>query len=119
MIKIDILVAMSQQAYDKYIGDAERGISIVIYDEGVVPREIDQLEQIGIPATKAAIEELGNEIVTNVVILGAIVKMTGIVSKEALISATRESVPERFRETNVKAVDIGFSLGTGKIAKTG
>ena len=34
VIKIDILVPMSQQAYDKYIGDVERGISIVIYDEG-------------------------------------------------------------------------------------
>ena len=119
VIKIDILVPMSQQAYDKYIGDVERGISIVIYDEGVVPREIGGLEQIGIPATKIAIEEFGNEIVANVIILGAIVKMTDIVSKEALISATKESVPERFREINAKAVDIGFSFGGGKIEKTG
>ena len=94
---------------DRYIGDIERGI--VIYDEGVMPREIGELEQIGIPATRVAIEELGNEIVANMIILGATIEMTSIVSREALISATRENVPETFTELNVKALDIGFNLG--------
>jgi len=111
VIKPDILIPMSQPAYDRYIGDIERGIGIVIYDEGVMPREIGELEQIGIPATRVAIEELGNEIVANMIILGAIIEMTSIVSKEALISATRENVPETFTELNVKALDIGFNLG--------
>jgi 2-oxoglutarate ferredoxin oxidoreductase subunit gamma len=114
-INVDILVAMSQQAYDRYIRDVQGGTGLVILDEGVVPKKIDGLQQNGISATKAALEKLGNVIVANMVILGATVEISGLVSKEALIAASGKNVPEKFREINLKAIDLGFELGAEKI----
>ena len=119
VIRIDVLVSLSQPGYDRYIGEVKGSMSIGIYDGEIVPQEIRDLKQFPIPATKAAVEELGNEIVANMIILGSMVEMTGLVRKEALIGATRERVPERFRDLNLRAIEIGFKLGAGKIRETG
>ncbi len=109
LIEADILIALSQEAYDNYIEDVKRD-SIVIYDEQLVsPRDI-RLKQIGIPATNVAIEEL-NKQVANIIILGATVEMTKITTNDALIAAIEETVERRFKDSNLKAVDTGFKLG--------
>ncbi len=112
VIEADILIATYQTAYDKYIGEVKREEGIVIYDERFVsPKEIKDLKHVSVPATKAAIEELNSQLVANVVILGAVVEITKVVTKEALKSAVAEIVPERLRELNLKAVNLGFKLG--------
>jgi Pyruvate/2-oxoacid:ferredoxin oxidoreductase gamma subunit len=45
------------------------------------------------------------------VILGASVAITGVVTKQALISAIRENVAERFKELNIRAFQVGYDLG--------
>jgi 2-oxoglutarate ferredoxin oxidoreductase subunit gamma len=119
VIKIDVLVSLSQQGYDRYIGGVKGSTSIVIYDGEIVPKEIKDLKQVQIPATEAAVEELGNEIVANMIILGSMVEMTSVVRKEALMGATKERVPERFRDLNSRAIEIGFRLGSGKMREPG
>lgn len=119
VIKVDILVPMSQQAYDRYIGGVKSSASVVIYDGEIEQKEIKDLKQVRIPATKAALEELGNEIVANMILLGSMVEMTGVVTKEALLGVTRERVPERFRDLNLRAIEMGFKLGAGKIKEAG
>ena len=112
VIEVDILVAMYQTAYDKYIGQVKREGGVVIYDDGFVsPEEIVGLKYVPVPATRTAIEELDSEIVANVIILGAAVAVTGLVTEEALSSAIAGIVAERLRELDLKAVDIGFKLG--------
>lgn len=109
LIEADILIALSQEAYDKHIEEVKRD-SIVIYDEQLVsPRDI-RLKQIGIPATNVAIEEL-NKQVANIIILGATVEMTKITTNDALIAAIEETVEQRFKDSNLKAVNTGFKLG--------
>ena len=115
VMQIDVLVALSQQGYAKYLGEVKEAAGLVIYDAEVLPKEKEDLKQIQIPATKAAVDDLGNAIVANMVILGSMVEMTGLVGKEALLRAARERVPERFRDLNARAVEIGFALGAGKL----
>jgi len=118
VIGADILVAMYQTAHDKYIGEV-KGEGVVIYDERLVsPKESKGLKYIGIPATKAAVEELNNGIVANVIILSAAVEVTGVVTKAALKSAVEEIVSEKLRELDLKAVDIGFELGKRNVQNT-
>jgi len=115
VIEADILIAMYQTAYNKYLGQVKREGGVVIYDDGFVsPKEITGLKYLPIPATKAAIEELGREIVANIIILSAAVEVTGVVTNEALRSAVEEIIPERLRELNLKALGIGFKLGRAK-----
>lgn len=112
VITADILIAMSQKAYDTYIENVERETGIVIYDEQMVsPKEISNLKQIGVPVTNTTIRELNNKLVANIVILGAAVGRTKITTRDALIAAIENNIQERFKGLNLKAVELGFKLG--------
>ncbi len=112
IIKADVLIALSQMAYNEYIKLVNSENGIVIYDERLVSvQEIDKLNQVGVSATDLAIRELGSKQVANIVMLGAVVVMTKMVSKDALISAIDKNVTARFKDLNLKAVDLGFKLG--------
>jgi len=117
VIEVDILIAMYQTAYDKYIGEVRREEGVVVYDDRfVAPGKVDGVRQVPVPATRTALEELNSELVANVVMLGAAVEVTGLVTKDALRSAVAETVAERLRELDLKAVEVGFRLGSGKSA---
>ncbi|MCD5413041.1 MAG: 2-oxoacid:acceptor oxidoreductase family protein [Dehalococcoidia bacterium] len=108
----DILIAMSQEAYDKYIKDMGRDGETVIYDEQMVcTKEISGLRQLGFPASSVATKELENKLVANMVILGIVAEVTRIVSQDALLSAIEKNVPERFRALNLRAAELGLALG--------
>jgi 2-oxoglutarate ferredoxin oxidoreductase subunit gamma len=111
VIEADILIAMYQTAYRQYIGQVKREDGLIIYDDSFVsPENITGVKQISIPATKTAIEEFNSGTFANAIILGAAVEITGLVTKSALRSAIEETVPERLREKDFKAVDTGFRL---------
>lgn len=112
VIKADVLIVMSQRAYDKFVTDVDHENGMVIYDERLVSvKEIDNLKQVAVSATEPAIRELGNKQVANIIILGAAVGMTKIVSKDALISAIDKNVTKRFKDLNLKAAELGLKLG--------
>lgn len=115
VIHPDILVSLSQSAYDTYIEDRNERKALIIYDDHhVSPKEAKAAQQIGIPATHTAIHELHTKQVTNIVILGAMAAITDIVTKQALISSITENIAERFKELNLKALEIGYGLGNEK-----
>ncbi|MHC1580481.1 MAG: 2-oxoacid:ferredoxin oxidoreductase subunit gamma [Methanopyraceae archaeon] len=102
----DYLVAMSQEAYDKYAPEVKED-GLVVYDSTLVEPHRDDVEHVGVPATKLAEEELGRRIVANMVILGALRELTDLVSEEALKRAVEDAVPPGTEEINVKAVELG------------
>jgi len=51
-----------------------------------------------------------NRMFTNIVMLGAITDLTGIVSEEAMREAVRNSVPRATVEKNLAALEEGFAL---------
>jgi 2-oxoglutarate ferredoxin oxidoreductase subunit gamma len=111
VVAADTLIAMSQTAYDRYVGRVKPGEGVVIYDERFAPRKMKGLKYVGIPATRTAVEGLNNGMAANVIILSAAVEMTDLVSKKGLRSAIKETIPERLGELNLKAMNIGFRLG--------
>lgn len=112
IIKSDVLVVLAQSAYDSWIDNVDEKGALVIYcDHAVTPKELNSAKQIGMPATHIAIHELHTKQVANIVILGATVALTGVVSKGAVVKAINENVKERFKEINLKAFDLGYNLG--------
>ena len=112
VIEADVLVTMAQTAYNQYTAELAEGALIIYGDEMVAPRSMEKVMQIGIPATSQAIKELNQKQSANIVILGASVAITEMVTKEALIAAITENVSARFRDLNVKALELGYRLGT-------
>lgn len=106
----DVLIALSQAAYDKFVTRVNPG-GAIIYDDGlVVPREIESVRQIGVPATAAATDALGRRGIANVVILAAASALTGLASRDDLKKAVEEESPPDYLEINLRAVDEGLKL---------
>jgi 2-oxoglutarate ferredoxin oxidoreductase subunit gamma len=107
--KPDILVAMSQEAYGKYISDLrESGELLIDQDLVSVGRLPESVRVSSIPATRLA-EQMGNRIIANIVMLGFFAAVTGLVDADAVRKAIPGSVPDRFLELNLKAFDVGYS----------
>ena len=102
----DILVALFQEAYSKFRPVLKPGGTLIVESDFVEVSDEDQ-DCCKLPATKIA-EELGNKIVTNVVVLGYLVGKTGIVSREAAEEAIRTTVKEKTIDLNMRAFAAGF-----------
>ncbi len=111
LIVADFLIAMSQSTYDLYSKEV-REDGLVLYDEGLVnPKEGLSIKQMGVPATETSLKELKNKQVANIVLLGAFVAFTNIVSSRAIQKAISIHVNERFLSLNLKALRLGMKLG--------
>ena len=104
----DVLIALSQEGYDKFLPILRPG-GILCYDEDLVTvlQPHDTIIAKKVPATRIA-EDLGKKIVANIVMLGFAVAHAKITSFEAMMDAVAKSVPAKFLELNEKAFQIGF-----------
>ncbi|KAA0000988.1 MAG: pyruvate ferredoxin oxidoreductase [Thermoplasmata archaeon] len=107
--KPDVLVAMSQEAYEKYAPMLKDG-GLLIIDEDLVKLKNGEGKVAKVPATKIA-ESLGKRIVANIVMLGFFTAVTKLISYEAIKKAVLESVPPKFKELNEEALDKGYERG--------
>ena len=111
VIEADILVALSQTAYEKYIKELA-GEALILFDDQLVsPTNLVGIRQLGVPSTSSAIKELDQKQAANIVILGSLASVSTIVSREALIASISENVSSRFKESNLKALELGYRLG--------
>ncbi len=113
----DTVVAMSQEAYDKFGSDLVEGGLLLIDEDLVKPTPSDRERRMyAIPSTRIA-EELGNRIAGNIVMLGFFTAIAGIVSVDAARKALPSSVPERFIDLNLAAFEKGYEYGVELLAK--
>ena len=75
-----------------------------------IPGGITHIHRV--PATTIARNELGLAITANMTMLGALCKVTGVVSRQALEKAITDSVPKGKDEINLKAFDLGYQRVT-------
>ncbi|GAB7017033.1 2-oxoacid:acceptor oxidoreductase family protein [Methanogenium cariaci] len=108
----DIYVIMSQQGFEKYGADAPDDALMLVDAELVHSRP--GCTCIEIPATTEAKDTLGRVIVANIIMLGALVSATNIVSEDAIERAVLDSVPKGTEDLNLKALHLGFELGRQK-----
>ncbi len=105
-IKLDLLLAMTQEALDSYYS-ALKDHGILIIDD-VLVTHVPTDDFYGLPFTRLAREECGHIMVANVIALAAIAEITGIVSREALEQIVLSRAPRGTEDKNRKAVEIGY-----------
>lgn len=110
----DVLVCMSQGAYDLNITKVNPESGLIFYDPQLVkPDQKFKLRHIPVPATEKALSELGNKMVANMLLLGAVAKNINLIREEALKKALSHRVSPAFLEINQRALAIGWSWGGG------
>jgi 2-oxoglutarate ferredoxin oxidoreductase subunit gamma len=104
----DIYVIMSQEGFEKY-GEAACSDAEMLVDSTLVHSR-PACRYVEIPATREARETLGRDIVANIIMLGALVAATGVVSRDSIEKAILDSVPKGTESLNLKAMKRGFEL---------
>jgi 2-oxoglutarate ferredoxin oxidoreductase subunit gamma len=105
----DILVAQAQDSMDRF-GSVLNPEGILIYDSDLIPSIPDNIKNAyEIKATALARSRFNATIVCNMIMLGALCSVTGVVSRQALEAAIGESVPKGKEEMNLKAFDVGYT----------
>jgi 2-oxoglutarate ferredoxin oxidoreductase subunit gamma len=105
-VKPDLLLAMNQQSCDLYLFDMKPS-GVLIVDSTLV-KQLPTTRAFTLPFTRIAREELGKELVANIVALGALVELAGVVAPGSLEAAVLARVPPGTEELNRKALEAGI-----------
>ncbi|HOO55847.1 MAG TPA: 2-oxoacid:acceptor oxidoreductase family protein [bacterium] len=107
---LDVLMCYNQQSLDEYFHNLKnRGILIVNSDYCT---QVPITTGYEIPMATLSMEKTGMLQTMNVLSLGVLAAITGIVSRRALKQAVSERVPKPFLEDNLKAFEAGFRAGS-------
>ncbi|RME27816.1 MAG: pyruvate ferredoxin oxidoreductase [Deltaproteobacteria bacterium] len=111
LVRPDILVTMSQPAFDKFAGELKPEGLLLFESSLVKPTEnIEVQRTYGIPASKIA-EGMGRHMVLNIVMLGFFTALSRVVGKEAMEKAIADAVPPGTTRLNLDAFKRGFDYG--------
>ena len=114
-LKLDLLLAMNQKSCDDYYMDLKPN-GILIVDSTFV-KQIPIPRAYQIPFTRIARDKFKREMVANIIALGAISKLTSIVSAKAIETAVLARVPKGTEKLNRDALRAGI-IAAKKIEKT-
>ncbi len=108
---LDYMVALTQESFSKYACDLKDTGTIITDKELVTDFSAAKGKLYIIDMVKSAREELGKLLGLNVIALGVLVEISGVVSKDSIEKALMKRVPKGFEDYNKKALEIGFRLG--------
>lgn len=103
-----ILAVLFQEAYEKFRGRLIPG-GLLIVDEDLVSLPADDSNAVRLPAVRTA-EELGNKLAANIVLLGFLVGMRDVVSRQAIEEAIRATVRKQHVDLDLRALEAGIGL---------
>lgn len=103
----DSIIVMNRPSFEKFEAAVKPG-GLMIMDSDLIPDSAtrDDIRVIRIPAQSIA-AGIGSTTIANMVLLGALVKETGIVEVEDLLKALEEHGKAKFYQVNVQAVTRG------------
>jgi 2-oxoglutarate ferredoxin oxidoreductase subunit gamma len=117
--KPDIFVAMSHEALVAYLDDLKDGGTLIVDPDLIKEKEVlsfvkkHNIKFYKAPVTRTAEEKIGIRIVANIVMIGAITRITHIISEKAARKAVAESVPLGTEDKNMAAFNAGAELAKG------
>ena len=110
----DVAVVLNNPSLRKFEPRVKKGGILIWESTNIKPAPTrTDIAVYALPAIDKAANELGNVRVMNMIVLGALVKISGIVKKESLMEALKGTLPERYHHLiplNEKAIALGMSL---------
>ena len=111
--KPNVLAAMNRPSLDKFENEVAPN-GVIFVDSSLIDRkaEREDVDTVYINATELA-EKSGAKKLANMVLLGAIIKKTGLFTLEEMENTIRKSIPEKkaaLAEPNIKAVKLGYEF---------
>lgn len=109
----DILIVMNLPSLDKYENAVNAGGSVFV-DSTLIERKLERKDVSAhyIPATKMA-RELGIPTLANMIIIGKVIRETGVIKMDGLRDALAKTVSSKHQdliELNLKAIEAGYNF---------
>jgi 2-oxoglutarate ferredoxin oxidoreductase subunit gamma len=105
-IKPDLLLAMNQSSCDMFFFDLKPTGTLVV--DSTFVKQLPTTRAVAIPFTQLARTELHKEMAANIIALGTVARLTGIVSLSSLEAAVLNRVPRGTEDLNRKALELGI-----------
>ena len=106
----DILLTLTQEGFNTYAGNVTRPHTIIIDSGSVqVPDEMQDVNILAVPIEDMAIKTTGNKQAMNMISLGIITKLCGLLPPSRVKEALMRHLPARFLNTNPKAFECALS----------
>jgi 2-oxoglutarate ferredoxin oxidoreductase subunit gamma len=106
----DILIALAQDAVNRHLKKIKAAGLLVMDSDLVKEVSPGDFQTLEIPATSLAENELGSIVVANLILLGGLIKKTGLLSVGAMEKAIQANVPPKAKEMNLKAFRRGLEF---------
>jgi 2-oxoglutarate ferredoxin oxidoreductase subunit gamma len=105
--RADVIVALSQEGFDKYSSDLADG-GVIVVDQDLVDADGAK----ALPFTVTA-QEVGHKIVSNIVMLGYLSALLEFIPDDILEETVLANIPKGTEELNRRAVRAGRALHRG------
>lgn len=114
VLKNDILLALTQKSYEKYVANLDKD-GILVVDESVDVKEDVPYKIYKLPILDTAQNKIGTHLVANIVSVGVLYALMGegVISYETIRNSIKDRVPPVTVEKNMNAFDEGIKLIRG------
>ncbi|MBQ7473788.1 MAG: 2-oxoacid:acceptor oxidoreductase family protein [Oscillospiraceae bacterium] len=110
VIRPDFLLALTQNALDKYAPELAGDAVVMIDDSLDAPACLDPERVVSVPILRSAKEDVGKAITANIVAVGAINELFGLFDEDVLREAVSRHIPKGTEELNFRALSVGKGL---------
>jgi 2-oxoglutarate ferredoxin oxidoreductase subunit gamma len=108
---LDLLLSLTQESCTRYSDDLKDDGILIIDSEMVPDPPRGGWKLYAAPITGIAEKKIGKIVVTNIVALGILTRISGIVTEASMRKAILARVPKGTEEINMKAFDEGWKAG--------
>lgn len=118
-VQQDVLVAMTQPGYEKFVPRLKPGGTLIVdKDLVVIDNELnpERIKMYELSATDIAHKKFGRRIIANMLILGYMNTLLDLVDIKALEQTISESVPPGTEDLNLNAMHEGIELAAQESA---
>ena len=110
-VNIDLMLALTQESCNRYWHDLKDDGILLVDSEAVEKCPEGKFQVFRVPIINLAREKVGKAVVANIVALGIITELMGLVSVQSVESAILTRVPKGTEDLNLKAFRLGLETG--------
>jgi len=108
----NMLVSLNQESYNTFFQIIRPGGLLLTDSQFIKTEKKVTARQIELPMYDTIMKKIGNPVVFNICMLGAVVGITNIVKITSISNVLKKTIPEEFFTINQTALDIGMELGS-------
>jgi len=106
----DILVCLSEKAYDAYKYSVHPELQFFI-DSDSVKMDLTHPKLYSLNASTLSYDRFGDRLYANMIMLGYMVAVSRVVSKDSVEKSLTSNTPKGTENVNLEAFQLGYSIG--------